>query len=256
MKPEITAILLAAGLMLCMLFLQEVGRRVGAWQRKRDPEGAGAGIGAVDGAVFALLGLIIAFTFSGAADRFERRRQLVVEEANAIGTAYLRLDLLRPEARDALRGKFREYVDLRIDTYRNLSDVAAAYVALGRSTAFQGEIWTEAVAAARGDSSASMLLLPALNEMIDITTTRTVAARTHIPSLIFAMLMALALVSSLLAGYGMSGSRRRSPLHGVGFAAVVAVTFLVILDLEFPRIGLIRLDPFDQVLVEVRNSMK
>ena len=89
-------------------------------------EGARAGLGAVDGAVFALLGLMIAFTFSGAASRLEVRRQLIVQEANAIGTAYLRLDLLPPGAQPGLREDFRQYVDARLAVYSKLPDIEAA----------------------------------------------------------------------------------------------------------------------------------
>jgi hypothetical protein len=253
MNPVLAAVLFDAALFLGMLLLLEVGRRIA---QKRG--GAPSGAGAVDGAVFALLGLLIAFTFSGAASRFDTRRQLVVQESNAIGTAYLRLDLLPPSAQPALRESFRRYVDSRLAVYRKLPDVQAAKEELARSTSLQGEIWAQAVAACRLDAppSAPMLLLPALNEMIDITTVRTVAALTHPPAIIFATLAALALASSLLAGHGMAGSGTRSCLHMLAFAAAMAMTVYVILDLEFPRLGLIRLDTFDRVLVEVRQSMK
>ena len=92
------SVYVAAGLFIGMLCLLEVGRRVGQRRREADTEGARAGVGVIDGAVFALLGLLLAFTFSGAAARFDTRRHLIVEEANAIGTAYLRLDLLPPDA--------------------------------------------------------------------------------------------------------------------------------------------------------------
>ena len=93
-----------------MLILLEVGRRIGARRLAEDPMGAAAGVGTVEGAVFALFGLLIAFTFSGAAARFDTRRQLIIEETNAIGTAYLRLDLLPVDAQPGLREKFRRYV--------------------------------------------------------------------------------------------------------------------------------------------------
>ncbi len=253
MSFVLRTLLFDLGLFLGMLLLLEIGRRI-AENRGAAPSGAGV----VDGAVFGLLGLLIAFTFSAAASRFDTRRHLVVEEANAIGTAYLRLDLLPESARPALRESFRRYVDSRLAVYRKLPDVQAAKEELARSTSLQGEIWAQAVAACRTDAppSAAMLLLPALNEMIDITTVRTVAALTHSPVIIFAILAALALASSLLAGHGMAGSGRRSWLHMLVFAATMSMTLYVILDLEFPRLGLIRLDAFDHVLVEVRESMK
>ena len=92
--------------------------------------------------------------------------------------------------------------------------------------------------------------------MIDITTMRSMAAQMHPPMIIFAMLFGLALATSLLAGYGMAGAKTRSGLHMVGLAAVMAVAVYVILDMEYPRLGLIRVDAFDQALVELRESMK
>ena len=258
MNYFVFAIFIAFGMLAGMLLFLELGRRIGLRQRAKDPEGVREGLGAVEGAVFGLLGLLIAFTFSGAAARFDARRHLIVEEANAIGTAYLRIDLLPPGTQPELRESFRQYLDARLAVYRALPDVAAAKAELARVTALQGEIWKQAVSACQQTASPSTmtLVLSALNEMIDITTTRTVALQTHPPPVIFGMLAGLALASSVLAGYGMSGSKKRSWLHILGFAAMMAVTMYVIFDLEYPRIGFIRIDAFDQVLVDVRQSMK
>ncbi len=98
MHHALISLSIALALFAGMLLLLDIGRRIGARRRAQDAGGAGAGTGAVEGAVFALLGLLVAFTFSGAASRFDARRALVVEEANAIGTAYLRLDLLPASA--------------------------------------------------------------------------------------------------------------------------------------------------------------
>jgi hypothetical protein len=248
------AILLFIGIVL----LLEIGRYIGIRRTASDPEGARAGVSAVDGAVFGLLGLLVAFTFSGAASRFDTRRNLIITETNAIGTAYLRLDLLPPDTRTAMQERFRRYVDSRLEVYRLLRDVAAAKEALARSTRLQNEIWSTTVTACRAENSPSTttLLLSALNEMIDITTTRTIAAQTHPPSIIFAMLAAIALASALLAGYGMAAGKSRNWVHMLAFAGIIAVTVYVILDLEFPRAGFIRVDKYDQALIELRDSMK
>jgi len=254
MNFTLLAVAVAVGLFLAVLACLEAGRRIGATAQKKDEKDSGAS--AVDAAVYGLLGLLIAFTFSGAATRFEARRHLIVEEANDIGTAYLRLDLLSAEARKSLQDKFRLYVDLRLEVYRNVSDIAGTKAALARSAAIQSEIWTEAVAASRAilPQPAAMLLLPALNQMIDITTTRTVAGQNHPPSIVFVMLIGLALLSALLAGYSMAGSR--SGIHMLVFAAILSITVFVILDLEYPRLGLIRIDAADQILADVRQGMK
>jgi len=251
------AALTAIGLFAGILLLLEVGRRVGVRRMARDSEGARAGAGAVEGAVFGLMGLLIAFTFSGAAARYDTRRLQVTEEANNIGTAWLRLDLLPAGAQPALRASFRRYVDARLEVFQKLPDLEAAKAALGRANALQGEIWTQAVAACKeSPPSAGTLLLSALNQMIDITTTRTMAAKSHPPLVIFAMLVALTLIGALLAGYGMAAAKTRSWIHMLGFAFVMAAAVYIILDLEYPRMGLIRLHSADQVLVELRQSMK
>jgi hypothetical protein len=222
-------------LFLGMLLFLEVGRRLGIRRRAHDAEGAAAGSRVVEGAVFGLLGLLVAFTFSGAAARFDIRRQLIVEETNAIGTAYLRLDLLPPTAQPALRERFRQYVEARLTAYRKLPDIAAAQDEETRATQVPGDIWRQAVAACQeaGSQHATMLLLPALNAMIDITTTRTLATRMHPPTIIFVMLFGLALASSLLAGYGMAGTQSHRWLHMLTFAAVIALAVYVILGYTF-----------------------
>ncbi len=252
--PPFVAVLFA-GMLACL----EIGRRLGIRRLARDPGGAMAGLGTISGAVFALYGLLVAFTFSGAASRLDVRRQLIAEEANNIGTAYLRLDLLSAEAQPTLRELLRKHLDLRLEAYRKLPDIAAAKVVLAQSARIQREIWTEATAATRllgNHPEAGRLLLPALNQMIDITTTRTMAMRIHPPFIIFVLLFVLALLCSLLTGFGTASSQRRNWLHILAFTVITAISVYVILDIEYPRAGLFRLDAYDQVLVELRESME
>jgi hypothetical protein len=174
----------------------------------------------------ALLGLLLAFTFSGAASRLDLRRGQIVQEANAIGTAYLRVDLLSSDAQKQLRPLFRNYVNARISVYDNVNNQASFQSAMGLANQLQGDIWTKSVAACMGDAKSQpcMLLLPALNEMIDITTSRSVAMRTHTPTVIVALLLALSVVSALLVGFAMSEQERRSVLHSILFSAAIAVS--------------------------------
>ena len=257
MDRTFASIIYAGGLFVGMLALLELGRRIGRRRQAKDEERARAGLGAVEGAVFALMGLLIAFTFSGAASRFDARRQLIVEEANSIGTAWLRLDLLPPAAQPELRDLFRRYVDLRLAVYEKLPDLAAALADLDKANTLQGVIWSRAVATFQQSPAPVVAqLIPALNQMFDIAATRTAAARMHPPPIIFVLLGVLALMSSLLAGYAMAGGKTRSWIHMVGFGLIMATTVYVILDLEFPRLGIIRIDAFDQVLVELRQTMR
>lgn len=189
--------------------------------------------------------------------RLDARRQLIVEETNAIGTAYLRLHLLPASAQPGMRDKFRRYVDSRLAAYQKFPDIVAAKAELAKSNMMQEEIWQQAVTASRAADAhpdAGKLLLPALNEMIDITTTRTMATQMHPPSILFVLLFGLSFASALLAGYGMAGGKYRSWLHSLCFALAVGV--YVILDIEYPRFGAIRIDAFDQTLLDLRDSMK
>lgn len=247
-------VVLFAGMLACL----ELGRRIGRRRYELDPKNE-AGLGVVETAVFGLFGLLIAFTFSGAVSRFDARRELIAREANAIGTAYLRLDLLPPDSRQAIRRLFPQYLDARLAMYNDVLDRKAVAAGTARSVALQQEIWAAATAASAGPGArpdAGRLLLPALNEMIDITTTRWMGIRMHPPVPIYGLLVALALLCSLLAGHSMAANPHRSWLHLLAFAAITVITIGAILDIEYPRIGLIRIQPYDQVLIDLRASMK
>jgi hypothetical protein len=248
-------LLITVCLIVLVLGCIEAGRRI----RLRDrEEKTSAGLGVIDGAVFGLLGLLLAFAFSGADNRFQARRELIVQETNAIGTAYLRVDLLPEASQPQLRQDFRDYVDKRITFYKDLTDKPEqAKADFAESNALQQKIWAESVAAAKqsGSPAVMSLVLTSLNDMIDITTTRAVALQTHPPLPIYLLLLILALSGSLIAGFGMGDKGKRSWLHTLVYAVALTVTIYTILDLEFPRFGIIRIDRYDQTLVNQRNSM-
>jgi hypothetical protein len=130
---------------------------------------------------------------------------------------------------------------------------------LSATATLQGQIWAKAVSAIRrpeASAQATMLLLPALNQMIDMTTTRASATEAHPPGVILFLLAGLSLVSSLLAGYVMCGTRARNWFYMVTVATTLSLTFYVLLDLEYPRAGLIRIDAADHTLMDLRNIMR
>ncbi|HET9270084.1 MAG TPA: hypothetical protein VFO31_18040 [Vicinamibacterales bacterium] len=245
-----------AALFAALLVCLEAGRR---WGRKAfGSTGAHpSGLGTVEAVTFGLLGLLLALTFSGAAERLDARRGQIVDEANALGTAWLRLDVLPASAQPKLRDTFRKYTDSRISVYRTFSEsgLEAAQAEYARSAALQQEIWTAAVAACRDTPSAAVVVLPALNEMFDITTTRLAATQTHPPAIVYVVLALISLVCAFLVGYEMGGTEVASRAHMIVLAFVLSFTFYVILDFEYPRLGLIRIDDFDQLLVQTRASM-
>jgi hypothetical protein len=211
------ALVMACFLFVGVLACLELGRRLGARRLAAvtDSSGGRTGISAVEGSVFGLLGLLIAFTFSGALQRWDVRRSYVVAETNDVGTAWLRIDLLPGESQPPLRDLFRRYLDARLGVYRALPDRDAAKAELARSEGLQREIWAYAVAVATKPDAdrARMLLLPALNEMFDITTVRTQALYTHPPPVVYALLFSLLLTSSLIAGFSMASTPVRHWLH-------------------------------------------
>jgi len=252
--PWLFALLLFLG----MLMMLEAGRRIAVKRRAKESESERGSLGIVEGAVFALFGLLMAFTFSGASTRFNEKRALIAEEVNTIETAYLRLQLVPHGAQTSLQELFRKYVDSRLETYRRLPNMQAAESEMAESKKLQHEIWTQADAATRlpgAHPDAGKLLLPALNNMIDMATTRTMALQNHPPGIVYALLFALGLICSALAGYRMAVGPNRSWLHILGFSAMTVVIVYVVLDIEYPRAGLIRLAHSDQMLVEVRESM-
>lgn len=259
MDNVISTPLYSIGLFAGILLFLEFGRRLGL---RRLAQAAGdhrAGLGTVEGAVFALFGLLLAFTFHGAASRFDDRRDLIVKETNAIGTAYLRIDMLPMDAQPPLRDLFRGYLDSRLAVYRKLNDPVASAAEFQRAADLQRDIWRQAIAAVRSPEAhiaAVTNVLPALNEMFDINTTRTAAMNIHPPITIYALLFGLALVSALVAGHAMAGKAQRDWIHILGFTVSVVITVYITLDLEQPRHGLIRVDAFDHALVELRANMK
>ena len=257
MSDALVVPLLSLAVFLGMLTCLELGYRISS--RAVPTEGdIHEGLGTIEAAIFALLGLLLGFAFSGATSRLDMRRELIVEEANAIGTAYLRLDLLPSSAQPDLRRLFREYLEARLRAYHEDSDRGTRERLLAAVPKLQQQIWTQAVVATGAAASpavASNTLL-AINEMIDVSTARTVARQTRLPTLILVLLIVIALTSALVAGYAKAQRGRRSPLHAVLYAAAVAVTIYVVLDLDNPRIGLIRLDATEQILQDLHDSIR
>lgn len=258
MTQIVVSALFAGSLFFGVLICIRLGWWFGRKRLAQQGESGNAGLGAVEGAIFGLVGLLIAFTFTGAASRFDQRRQLITQQVNAIGTAWLRLDLLDDQAQAAVRELFRRYVETQVELGANAADPQVAGELFARHTALQDQIWARVVTAARNDKAQplTMALLPPVNEMFDLAGSRQLATRQHPPLAIYLMLGLLVLVSALMAGFGMAKAQRQSRLHLFGFAAIMALSIYLILDLEFPRLGLVRINNFDQALIELRASMK
>lgn len=209
-------------------------------------------LGALNGAMMGLLALLMAFTFGMANSRYDLRRELVVKEANAIGTAILRTEVYPDSIQVELKGLLKEYVEARIGYYEAGMDSAAVNTFFRRGTELSGNIWHTAATYARVDdiSTRTSQLLPALNDMIDIVTTRKAAGEAHLPPSILYFLFALCFCVAFMMGYDKKV--RFDWIVTAGFSLMLSITIYIILDLDRPRRGLINLDKPNEKIVELR----
>jgi hypothetical protein len=246
-------VVIAAALFFVLVVCLEVGYRLGAKRVKAVPN-AHEGFGTIEGAVFGLFGLLLSLSFFGAASRLDSRRQLIVQEANAIASAYLRVDLLPSAEQPEVRRLFRDYLDERI-RISETSNEAAALAEMSNSAKLQQAIWSTAVLATKEGSPGAPLFATALNQMIEVARTKAIAVQTHLPELVFGFLIAASLLSGVVAGFGMARGHRNW-LSVLAYALIVTLTIYVTLDMEYPRAGLIRIGAADSAMRTLRDSMR
>jgi hypothetical protein len=205
--------------------------------------------------VAALLGLLLAFSLSMSVDRFENRKAAVVDEASAIGTAYLRVTLLPEPQRSQAEQEFKEYLDHRLDLARPdwFTDAGAALRA--QQSEMQREIWALGVSASRIDPRAvtTGLFVEAVNEMIDSAGRRDAGLRNHVPESVLYMIMAVCLVTVGTIGFfsGLEGAR--SLIATALMCVVLAAVVFVIMDFDRPYRGILKVG--QQPMIELRQSM-
>jgi hypothetical protein len=236
----------AIPLFLSMLVLTELGRKLHAHSPQHKSSSA------IEGAIFGLFGLLLAFTFSGAIGRYDTHRKLVTEEVNDISDAYIRIDLLPKNQQEPFRQTFRAYVNTRLDRF----DSEESEPVSKETSRLQKTLWSETIEATTNDdgsrSDGGRQLLPALSQMFDVANTRKNTFDLHPPLAVYLLLFTLSCGCAFFAGYNMTD---RNPLHILAFALVISLTVYSILDIEFPRKGLIRLTNTDQQFIDLRNSM-
>lgn len=244
--------LMFIGTFACILAADEIGFRIGRWRRARSDAEKEAPVGGMAAAGLGLLGFLLAFTFGVAASRFDDRRRVLLDEVNAIGTAYLRGGMLVEPHQTSVRSLLRDYVDTRLSAVRE----GALQEAVRRSEEIHGQLWAEATAVVTADvrSIPAGLFVESLNEVIDLHTTRLQAAyRSRLPLTVWLVLLAVAVTSFAAVGYhaGLVATAR-SPATPAVCLAFAAVIWLVA-DLERPQAGMLRVS--QQPMLDLRNSM-
>jgi hypothetical protein len=238
-----------------ILFINWVGFRYRKIGLKKKPDEDIEGIGTIEGAMLGLMALFIAFSFSMAASKFDDRRHLIVQEANDIGTALLRCDLYPDSIRNLLRADFAKYVDARIAYYDAIEDQEKIKTALQDAATYSGKIWNRVAALSRNldNRVQSAQMIPALNDMIDIVTTRESSRISKVPPIILFILFLLTLASSFLIGFSYK-AQKRNFVPIMGFALMTSMALYLILELDRPRRGIINVDAAEKNIVELRKS--
>lgn len=250
---ELVIALVVIGLLLLAI---ELGYRLGDKVPPGLADGAKAPVLAISGATLGLLALLLGFTFSMSLNRFEKRKLLVLQEANAIGTCYLRSMLLPEPDRSAVAGLFGSYVDARLDFYNHRDDQAQFKSAMDRTEKLQDELWSHARNAVQKDDRmiTTGLFIQALNQVIDLDSERVAAMENHVPEPVLLLLLLIAVMAAMLVGHGCGLAKRRHLLSTTIVALLIALVMIVIMDLDRPSRGLIRVS--QESIIRLRDSLK
>ena len=233
------------------LLAVEVGYHFARRRQQPSSEEKESNLGGMVGGLLGLLAFMLAFTFGLAGSRFEARREIVLSEANAIGTTYLRGALLpEPMGTDA-RNLLREYVDIRLEGVQQNK----VNEAIAKSEQLHERLWSTAVAAVQKERSPTTnLFVTSLNEVIDLHSTRLMRVRSRVPAIIWIVLFVLMILTTVMIGYqqGLSGSKRSLGVIALvlGFSTVL----YLIADLDRPGKGMLQVS--QQAMIDLRRSMK
>jgi len=245
---------LAVGMCLALAWGNWLGRRHQATGNVAAKEW----VGIVDQPILAIYGLLLAFSFFGAMQRFDERRKLIVEESIALASAYRQTDLLSDQDRRSVQKLLHEYIDTqaRLRNQALEGGTSGDLYEISRRT-FE-DLW-DATVAATSDPQARDLrrtMLQTLGEVDRISTMSSTSAYMHPPLIIFVVLLLLSLVSAFLIGYEVSTIGRKSWVHLGMFVLFLAVITYLIVDLEYPRLGAIRIGDMQDFMRERHRMME
>ena len=221
------------------LITAELGYRLGRWWQKRTADEKEGPTAMIVGSLLALMAFLLAITMGMASDRFNARRGVVLAEANAVGTTYLRAGYLPEPAASESKNLLREYVPLRILT-DDITDVRAR---IARSVEIQDKLWaiTEALARTTPNSQVLALYIASLNEMIDLHQKRVIAGLyARVPETVIILLLLCSTLTLAMVGYNAGLTLRRSPLTAVVLVIVLGAVITLVIDLDRPREGFLK----------------
>jgi hypothetical protein len=240
--------------MSLMLAFSEIGFRIGLRLYATKDVARKGQIGGIQGAVLGLLGLLLGFTFAMAVDRYDTRRGLVLKEANAIGTTYLRTSLLPDTHQAPVKDLLRHYVDTRLEYWPLVDDPAKLAEGMRLIGNIQTQLWKHATASAKeAPTDITATFIESLNQTIDADAERIAAMRAEIPSGVWLLLVLVAAFGCITTSYGAGAEGTRSKLGSVFLPLLIAVVIVLIFDISHSRVGLIQIS--QQPLVDLQQSI-
>ncbi len=234
--------------------ISEGGYRLGHWWQNRNPDEKEGPTTMIVGSLLALMGFLLAITMGMASDRFDKRREFVLAEANSVGTTYLRAGYLPQPASSEIRELLREYVPLRIaETY----DLEERRVRIARSIELHAKLWSiaEGLARTTPDSDVLALFIDSLNQTIDLHETRvTVGIYARVPETVIFLLVLGSMLTLSMVGYNAGLSLRRSPLSALVLILVLSSVITLVVDLDRSQGGFLKVN--QQPLIDLQDQIK
>lgn len=241
---------------LILFTAAEIGFHLGKWRKQRSKDEEKGQTGALMGAALAMLAFLLAFTFGMAGSKQDARKKLVLEEANAIGTAYLRAQILPEPYSSKIKGLLQEYVDVRLKGAQSIKSIDQLKQAIARSEELHNELWALSVSLAKENSGSIFagLFVDSLNKVIDLHSKRiTAGIRNRIPMSIGITLYFVAILTMTLIGYqaGLTGIRTLV----ARFALILAFASVMLLITELDRPGKTIIKVSQQAMIDLQASM-
>ncbi|HEY2713809.1 MAG TPA: hypothetical protein VGI60_14940 [Chthoniobacterales bacterium] len=239
---------------LVLLGASELGVRTGFRLHVKHDEARKSQLGGVQGAVLGLLGLLLGFTFAMAVARYDARREMVLKEANAIGTTWLRAGLLPGDHPKQVKELLRRYLNVRLEYREYFNDPSKLAKGLRASADIENAIWTHAEAAAKESPTPVVVsFISALNDMIDTDADRIAAGRNHIPHGVWVLVLFVAAFGCYTSAYNSGAQGARSNFTSLFLPLLLTIVIGLIFDIDHALQGTIGVS--QQPLLELRENI-
>jgi hypothetical protein len=245
-------LLISIVILVLLVLAVEVGYRAGARASSTINDGAKSHLSTIFGGILGLLALLLGFTFAMSLSRYDLRKRLVTQEANAIGTAYLRSQLLPEPEKKEVADLLRKYVDVRIEFSHAGVDQLRLDPIDGKTQQLQGEIWSRLSSAVAKDDRpvTTGMFQQSVNEAFDLQSERLAAMENHVPESVLILLILIALIDVFCIGYGCGIGKNRHLISTTMLVVLLVLVITGIMDLDRPRRGLIRVSQASMIRLQ------